>query len=142
MSTKKRYFEHETVTSLRWYFGVLGFGGLYVGSTALWKAITISAPFTSASVGNICGLLWSLVVSAGFVYFTYTLPEYLRPNKVRILKSYIHILFGVDLALNVVKSITGISSFNWQMDIVADLFLVFIWWYLYQSIGRLSRGNG
>lgn len=135
MSSGKKYFEHETVKSLQWYFGIVGFGGLYYQGTALWNAVA-----ASASATTLLNLLWGLVVSAGFVYFTYTLPIYLHSNKVHILKNCIHILFGVSLVGDIIGNISGGTSLGW-LQFVPVLVGLFIWWYLYQSVSRLSGEN-
>jgi len=137
MQKTKRYFEYETIKSLRWYFGLAGFYGLYSYATSLWSIAT----GTTTSVTNLLSELSGLLASAGFVYFTYTLPIYLRSRNVWILKSFISILTGIGMVWSVFGYILGNDSFGlWGLLISLSLGL-FFWWYFFQTFDRLSKAR-
>lgn len=134
---QKKYFEHETVKSFRLYFGLAGFVGLYSYATSLWGVAT----GTTTSVTTLLSELFGLLASAGFIYFTYTLPTYLRSGNMWILKAFISTLFGVSIVWNVFGDISGTDTLGlWGLLISLPLGL-FFWWYFYQTIDRLSKEN-
>lgn len=125
---------------LRWYLGFIGVVGLIYCSIDLLGAMTARPIFsTSASIINLFSLLWGWVVSAGFIYFTCTLPTYLRSDKVRSLKICINVLFGIGFVWGVVNYISGVNSLGLRGLFILFPLELFLWWYLYRNITRLSK---
>ena len=137
MSSGKKYFEHETVNSLRWYFGLAGFFGLYSYATSLWSAVR----GTTIPISDLLGTLFGLLASAGFIYFTYTLPTYLHTKNVWILKSFISILIVVSIVWNVFGDISGAGPLGYWGILISLALGLFFWWYLFKTVNRLSKEN-
>ncbi len=130
---------HFSKLQLRWYFGFIGVVGLLYCSVDLFSVMAARPIFfTPAFIINLSSLVWGLVVSAGFIYFACTLHVYLRSDKVRILKICVNVLFGIGFVWGAVNYISGVNSLGLRGLFILLPLELFLWWYLYRGITRLS----
>jgi hypothetical protein len=116
---------------LRWFFGIAGFSGLYSGATNLWSVAARAIPFTSAPV-------ISLILGAGYAYFTYTLPVYLHSRRVWVLKSFVSIAVVLFIAPSVITTVS-LGMYGLEGLILSLSLGLAVWWYQYQTITTLSK---
>lgn len=128
----------ETVRSFRLYFVFVGLVSLY--STGLFGFVSGTKSVVAVSFGALApnvGLSVTLIVGVVFLYFAYTLPTYLRSDKVWVLKSFIIISAVTSITVNVANDISEAGSFG--LGVVFLLLELVVLWYIYQNIDRLSK---
>ncbi|MDP2648547.1 MAG: hypothetical protein Q8P19_01465 [bacterium] len=129
----------ESSTSLRIYFGIVGI--LYFLSTGLLLALIglfgLSDAFGNLVTGSpmalfntILGTIWSL----GYLYFAFTLPSYLNPERVK----YVKIFLLVPLASMLFWAAVGFLNTG-QIDFITPVIGALITWYLYANVRRLAN---
>ena len=126
----------ESSASLRWYFGVVGmwalFSEVFFGAANIFLGrlnLLADSPFAllSLSVG--------LITAFFCVYFAFTLPKFLNPEKEKYVTFFLLAALCVSVIVSLVDSyptITGISYFR-----VAGRILIA--WYLYHNVHKLSN---
>ena len=124
----------ESSTSLRAYFGVIGFfylfsiGAVSVLTSALGLgAILLNSP--AAIVNTIIGALEAI----GFIYFAITLPQFLNADKVKYLFWFLYANFGVAVLGALIAYVaTG------TLQYIGLGFSALITWYLYRNVSRMA----
>ena len=124
----------ESSVSLRLYFGVIGAFYLFsVGVVSLltsalgFGAVLFSSP--SSIVTTIIGVLQAI----GFVYFAFTLPQFLNADKVKYLFWFLYANLGVALLGALIAYVTTGSLQYFAVGISA-----LITWYLYRNVSRMA----
>ena len=129
----------ESSRSLRLYFGVVGV--LYFFSTGLLFALMgplgLSGAFGSLFTGSplellntVLGVVWSL----GYLFFAFTLPSYLNPERVK----YVKIFLVLPLAMMLLSAIIGFLTIG-LFDFVTPVIGALITWYLFTNVRRLAN---
>lgn len=128
----------ETVTSLRLYFGIVG---AFLGISTLFTL----TPFIVAGglmyifllppillLQLVTGLVWTV----GYIYFAFTLPNYLNPKRSKFIKLFL----VLPVAASIVWNVIGLFGYG-SVDILALVVGVLITWYLYATVKRLSKST-
>ena len=129
----------ESSTSLRLYFGIVGV--LYFLSTgflfALMGPLGLSGAFGNLFAGSplallntVLGVVWSL----GYLYFAFTMPSYLNPERVK----YVKIFLVLPLAMMLLWAAIGFLTIG-QTDFITPVIGALITWYLYANVRRLAN---
>jgi hypothetical protein len=129
----------ESSTSLRLFFGVVGV--LYFLSTGLVVALmgslgllgALGDLFTGSPVALLTTAL-NIAWSLGYLYFAFTLPSYLNPQRVK----YVKIFLLVPLASTLLWAAIGFLTTG-KTDFITPVIGVLVTWYLFANVQRLSN---
>lgn len=129
----------ESSTSLRGYFGIVGI--FYFLSTGFLLAIMgplgLSGAFGDLFAGSLLSMLNTLlgvVLSLCYIYFAFTLPSYLNPERAK----YVQIFLILPPAILLLWTAIGFFTIG-QINLISPAIAALITWYLYVNVGRLSK---
>jgi len=129
----------ESARSLRWYFGIVGILYFIGGGLAfiLLGGLGLSALFSSALFGSplsVLNTILNVVWAIGYIYFAFTLPRYLNPEKVKAVKIFLLVPFAELVLWTVYGFLT-----TGQVSFLTVIFSALFTWYLYANVSRLAH---
>lgn len=122
----------ESILSLRLFFIIVG---IIVAGSGVVLAISSLVVLGSslASIFLLAQLASNIVFGFGYVYFGLSLRKYLNQDKVKALKKFLLVSYGVGVILTFIE-----FTADGRIDFLTLVLGALITWYLYRSVGRLS----
>jgi hypothetical protein len=125
----------ESSTSLRWFFGVIG--GLNLIFTAI-GAVALSAlglvGLIAGSIVMIVAIAVNVIESLIYIYFAFTLPKFLNPQKAKFVEWFVLATFALTLIMSALTVLVEHGSVNYLGIVISAL----VTWYLYHNVHKLS----
>ena len=116
----------ETVSSIRIYFGLVGFFGLIRSVFGIIVFLQDWAMMISVSIG--------LFLSMGFLYSSIKLPELLKTST-RFVRTLLYITAGFSVLNAVFALVLGMYG----ADLIIPVVMIMIAWYLLLNVKRLEE---
>lgn len=128
----------ESATSLRLYFGFIGllyvaflFFGLMLGASLVGMEFVIRS-FLSSPL-ELFMFVVNTIFDIGYLYFAFTLPSYLNPERVAIVKNFLIASFAVSVLGVLIKLMSSGSISIFGLAISG-----LVTWYLYSNVTRIA----
>lgn len=122
----------ESVLSLRLLFVVVGIFLVISGAFIAIFSLVVPSQYLVVTL-LIVQLLFSIAFGFRYVYFGLYLSKYFNQYKVRTLKKFLLVSYGMELIFVFIEFIE-----NDRIDFLTIVLGALIMWYLYRSVGRLS----
>lgn len=128
--------KNESILSLSAYFIV---GGLLSTAYQVTDGFTASPalqiPTTTFFESFV--FLFSLAISLGILFFGITLKKFISPSRVKYLKFFIIISYGLGLILSTIDALKNAEvNLSFIISTVVGLLII---WYIYTAISSLSK---
>ncbi|OGJ08661.1 hypothetical protein A3I95_02865 [Candidatus Nomurabacteria bacterium RIFCSPLOWO2_02_FULL_44_12] len=126
----------ESITSLRWYFGLVGVVYILVSGLVV-VLLGRSNSLNLLHYSSVASMIVTIIFALGFIYFATALPKYIASGKIHFVQKFLIINFAVGVLLIFWRyAETGSLAYS---NLVISALLT---WYLYANIKRLSKSQG